>query len=140
MTHNCCVIASSGMLNDESASSFYAESFLEDENSVCVLTGYQDEDSVGYRLKHLSNRREEQQYIQINHKIIKVRCEIEEYYLSAHCDMEDIIELTATLKPKNICLIHGEVKKNEKSKLFDILCSKQTLNVCQTYDGETYNF
>lgn len=140
MTHSCCVIASSGMLNDESASSFYAESFLEDENSVCVLTGYQDEDSVGCRLKDLSNRREEQQYIQINHKIVKVRCDIEEYYLSAHCDMEDIIELTDTLKPKHICLIHGEVKKNEKSKLFDILWSKQNLNVCQTYDGEIYNF
>lgn len=136
MEHCCCVIASSGMLKDESASSYYAEYFLQERNAVCVLTGYQDEDSVGYKLKKL-NRGDDDQYININGKPVRVQCEVSQYYLSAHCQIIDIIKLVVDLNPGFVLLVHGEADE-QGTHLSRLLGKLENIRVTQAYNNKSY--
>lgn len=134
----CCIVASSGMIKDGSASSYYAEKILDNEDALCILTGYQDEESVGRRLKELSMHKD--QYIEINDRICSIRCSVKEYYLSAHSSISDIIKVIIKINPSKVFLIHGQAEKGEKTFLNNTLDKISGLEVCQSFNGETYKF
>lgn len=137
MNKSCCIVASSGMLKDGSASSYYGEKILPDKSSTCILTGYQDEESPGGVLKNeIENR--ESKYLQLNGNIIKVNCDIKEYYLSAHCSFEEIIKFIFEIKPKTVILVHGKVDKGEKTEINEKLSLIKNLQVIQSFNGEVY--
>lgn len=135
--HKCCIIASSGMLQNGSAASFYAERLIENENALCVITGYQDEESVGGRLKNQIGTNTDK-YLQINGNLYNVKFNLKEYYLSAHCQLEDIIELIFKIRPAKVFLVHGNAKENEPSELYKMLLQLQNLDVVQTFDESSY--
>ena len=93
---NNIIIASSGMITENSTSSNYIEQFLRSNNNVVMIkTGYMDnsEESHGRYLL--------EQWQRQGGLLLDVS-------LSAHADYDEIIELISKLHPNNIVSIHGQ--------------------------------
>ncbi|OPJ65079.1 MBL fold metallo-hydrolase [Clostridium oryzae] len=102
---SCIVVSSSGMLTG-GPSQYYAEKIASLENGYIVISGYQDEESPGSKLLSLVDS--EEKLLEINNKIIPLKCYIDKIGLSAHGDKNEIKALIDRLTPKNIFLVHGE--------------------------------
>ncbi|MDS0525933.1 MBL fold metallo-hydrolase [Clostridium sp. SHJSY1] len=101
------IISSSGMLTGGPSQS-YAEKIAMMENGYIVLSGYQDEESPGRKLLNLVEESEDKRVLEINNKIIPVKCKFDKVGLSAHADKTEIKALTSLLSPKHTILVHGE--------------------------------
>lgn len=135
VNNKSCVISSSGMLQDGSASAVYARCLLGRSDTVCILTGYQSENTTGARLREQFNL-ESDRYIVIEDEKIKINCELKEFHLSAHCNNTEIMALAECLKPKNIILVHGEIEIGEKSIIHRILEKNKKINVIQSENNK----
>lgn len=144
-----CIIASSGMLHNESASAKYAEYFVEDPLSTIAFTGYLDSKSTGYKL--LEQRHHPTRYIEINGYIKEVKASIESYRLSAHVSREDLLTMILKFQPKHVLLMHGEHEKRYQpihstasgQELYPSiveLLNWTDLNVICAKNGEKYEF
>ncbi len=100
-----CVIASSGMLAG-GPSQYYALRLASDPRHAIYLCGYQDEESPGRKLLDLIGDPDAR--LELDGQSIPVRCRIDRYGLSAHADMNALINLAASLSPKHVALVHGE--------------------------------
>jgi predicted metal-dependent RNase len=101
------IISSSGMLTGGPSQS-YAEKIAAMENGYIVITGYQDEEAPGRKLLNLLEDKPNERIIELNGKLIPVKCVIKRVGLSAHSDKSEIKALISILNPKNIALVHGE--------------------------------
>ncbi|MFT8315294.1 MAG: MBL fold metallo-hydrolase RNA specificity domain-containing protein [Clostridium sp.] len=101
----CIIISSSGMLTG-GYSQYYAEKIAPMENGYIIITGYQDEESPGRKLLKLLEEDEERK-LELNGKIIPVKCKVEKVGLSAHSDKSEIKSLINLLTPGNIFMVHG---------------------------------
>ncbi|MPQ29850.1 MBL fold metallo-hydrolase [Clostridium estertheticum] len=104
---SCVIISSSGMLTG-GPSQYYAQKIAALENGYIVITGYQDEESPGRKLLNLLETDKEDRVLEINGKIIPVKCRVERVGLSAHGDKSEIQALIAKLSPDNVFLVHGD--------------------------------
>ena len=102
---NGVIIASSGMLLDNSSSARYAEMLLPDPRNAVFFSGYLDEESPGRRLERL--RESSGQRFQINEKNVPVHANVDTYRLSAHTDSEGILSLIERVTPKKVVFVHG---------------------------------
>lgn len=133
---SCIIISSSGMLTG-GFSQYYAEKIAPMENSYIVITGYQDEESPGRKLLNLLDEDDKDKKIELNGKIIPVRCRVERVGLSAHSDKEEIKSVIKMLCPKNIFMVHGNeevIKKFSKEISSDIRA-----RIYSPGCGESYN-
>lgn len=134
LTNKCCVVSSSGMLLEGSASSEYSKLMLNDENSVCILTGYQAFNTVGARLKEQMNFSGER-YIVIEGKQYNIKAELRSFNLSAHSNINEILAVQLYLKAKNVILMHGNY--NGKSTLLENrLKSLTNANIYQSINNK----
>lgn len=104
------VVASSGMLTG-GASMAYAKYFAPVEENAILLTGYQDEEAPGRFLQRLMREKNEGSdtpTLKLDKEVVKVRCEINTYSLSAHADELEIVNIAQALKPKEVMLVHGD--------------------------------
>ena len=106
-TDSCVIISSSGMLTG-GPSQYYAQKIAALDNGYIVITGYQDEESPGRKLLNLLETNKEDRILEINGKIIPVKCRVERVGLSAHGDKSEIQALIAKLTPDNVFLVHGD--------------------------------
>lgn len=104
-----CIIASSGMLNEGSASARYAERLIEGPQNTIAFTGYVGSESPGYQL--LQKRHETGQVITLNNQQKQINAAITSYRLSAHVSREDLFDVLLQLQPQQIFLMHGEHEK-----------------------------
>jgi Cft2 family RNA processing exonuclease len=105
-----CIVASSGMLADHSASAKYAEYLIDKpENTIC-FTGYMDEESPGSVLLREGPQGADQK-VSINGKRKNINANIESFRLSAHASREDITEFIVKLQPRYVFFMHGEHQK-----------------------------
>ncbi|WP_392486686.1 MBL fold metallo-hydrolase [Haloimpatiens sp. FM7315] len=102
------VISSSGMLTG-GPSQGYAEQICSMENSYIVISGYQDEESPGRKLLNLL-KDDEEKSIELNGKILPVKCRVERVGLSAHGDKSEIKAVIQKLSSKRVFLVHGDQK------------------------------
>ena len=102
---NGVIIASSGMLLDNSVSAQYAENLLPDQRNAIFFSGYLDEESPGRRLERLHEHCG--QHFQINEREVPVHANVDTYRLSAHTDSEGILSLIERVGPKNVIFVHG---------------------------------
>lgn len=87
------IIASSGMLNEGSVSEKYYNIALKDKNMVTLLKcGYIDKNIYETKIKP---------YDSMDINLIDIS-------LSAHASYEDLVNLVATVKPKNLIQVHGD--------------------------------
>ncbi|MBX9184566.1 MBL fold metallo-hydrolase [Clostridium sp. K04] len=134
MTNTCCIVASSGMLLEGSASAEYAKKILASENGVCILIGYQANNTIGAKLKEQAQLKCER-YINIEGKCYKIAAEIKSFNLSAHASMNEILALQYYIRAKNIILVHGD-NKGEKSILERKLTNIGNINIYQSKNNE----
>ncbi|WP_446897516.1 MBL fold metallo-hydrolase [Clostridium sp. LBM24168] len=104
---SCIIISSSGMLTG-GFSQYYAEKLAPVESSYIIITGYQDEESPGRKLLNLLEKKDRK--LELNGKLIPVRCRVEKVGLSAHSDKGEIKSLIKILSPRNIFMVHGDGK------------------------------
>ena len=102
----CIIISSSGMVTG-GPSQYYAEKLLSDENSTIIISGYQDEESPGRKILNLFEVEKKDRKLEINNRIIPVKCDVEKVQLSAHGDKNEIKGLYERLTPKHLFLVHG---------------------------------
>lgn len=137
MNNRCCILSSSGMLLEGSASSVYAKQLLPDPNGVCILTGYQAADTIGAKLKEQMEL-DCERYITIDETCYKIRSELNSFNLSAHSSISEIIAVELFLKAKNVILIHGDYK--DKPRLIETRLKEfNNLNVIQSINNEIIN-
>ena len=134
LNNPCCIVSSSGMLLEGSASCEYAKHMLENENCTCILTGFQSANTIGEKLKE-QLQFEKNKYIKIEDKLYKIKCDIKEFNFSAHSDIYDILALEISLKAKHVILIHGEYKE-EKREIENQLIKIPNLNIYQSKNNE----
>lgn len=99
------IVASSGMLAG-GPSLTYARALASKPENAILLTGYQDEESPGRRLQELAERGSGS--LRLGDSKIDVQCRINTYSLSAHADESQIINLTESLNPDLVFLVHGD--------------------------------
>ncbi len=102
---NGVIIASSGMLLDNSASARYAEKLLPDPRNAVFFSGYLDEESPGRRLEGLAMSKG--QRFRLNERKVPVHANVDTYRLSAHTDSEGILSLIERVAPKKVIFVHG---------------------------------
>lgn len=140
MNNRSCVITSSGMLQEGSTAITYAKKILSDQNGVCILTGYQADDTLGAKLKsQIDIDDTSDKYVQIEEETYKIRSEIKEFNLSAHCTNYEILALAASIKPQKVILIHGDAKENE-SCIHKMLSENSDLKIYQSRNNEIIQF
>ncbi|WP_223702721.1 MBL fold metallo-hydrolase [Sutcliffiella deserti] len=148
---NNCIVASSGMLTDYSASARYAEYLIEEERNAISFTGYMDEESPGQHILQTS-KIEDESSVKVNGSDKVVRARIESFRLSAHASREQILQLIVDLQPKKVFLMHGEhekrfepiqtIVKGEKiyPSLIELLSNlKEEIEVIPAFNGRRYN-
>jgi Cft2 family RNA processing exonuclease len=151
MPGNNCIVASSGMLTDNSASARYAEKLVEEERNAISFTGYMDEESPGQHILQTSKMGEGFS-VKVNGVEKEVRARIESFRLSAHASREQILQLIAELQPKRVFLMHGEHERRfdptqtivggEKiyPSLIDLLSHlKENIKVIPAFNGKSYH-
>ncbi|WP_210367767.1 MBL fold metallo-hydrolase [Bacillus sp. REN3] len=147
---NNCIVASSGMLTENSASARYAEHLIEDERNAISFTGYMDEESPGHHVLKTAKKGSNEK-IRVNGIEKEVHARIESFRLSAHASREQIVQLISKLQPRKVFLMHGEHDKKfapthsivggEKiyPTLIDLLSYlKGEIEVTPAFNGEIY--
>lgn len=95
---NDVIIASSGMLSQNSTSYNYVKGFLESDRRIAIIkTGYISSESYGNELLKSWKGK--------NNRLFDIS-------LSAHADFNEILDLIVALNPKNIVCIHGDGLKD----------------------------
>jgi cleavage and polyadenylation specificity factor subunit 3 len=100
------VLASSGMMQEGTASYFLAQRWLRERKFAICFVGYTDPRTPGYvvstakkgdRIRFGSMKRD-----------VPVRCTIERFRFSAHARREELLEIVRRLRPKHVVLTHGD--------------------------------
>lgn len=134
MNNRSCMVATSGMLQEGSTALEYAKYILQSEDGVCILTGYQANDTIGARLKAQMDM-VCQRYIEIEGQIYAIKSELSEFNLSAHPDVNELLASVASVNPRYAILAHGSFK-GDKSYIHRILEKKANLHVIQSENGK----
>ena len=132
---NGVIIASSGMLLDNSASAKYAEGLLPNRQNRIFFSGYLDEESPGGKLNLLNESKGKTFWL--NGKNVSVNARVDGYRLSAHVDSEGILGLIEKVMPKNVIFVHGEPRYRTETNVFQETCRKfpREINVYQASNG-----
>ena len=102
------IISPSGALRG-GPSEVYARILAQNSEDAIFLTGYTDEESPGRRLLNLAERPPELRQLTLSDDgVIDVKCDFGVYRLSAHTDMEGIVDLLTILRPFVTTLVHGD--------------------------------
>ena len=101
----CCVVASSGMLAG-GASPLYARAWATEPDSLIAVTGYQDEEAPGRALTALADG--QHRTLPLPGGSVDLSCRVERYHLSAHADADEITALISGLRPRAVCVVHGD--------------------------------
>ena len=109
---NGVIVASSGMLLDNSASAKYAEKLLPDPRNALFFSGYLDEESPGHKLNSLHSSKNKMFWL--NGKKISVNSTVDVYRLSAHVDSEGILDFIQEVYPKKVIFVHGSPQYGKK--------------------------
>ncbi|GBD87930.1 ribonuclease [bacterium BMS3Abin03] len=100
------VLASSGMMNENTMSFTLARRWLREKDSAIFTVGYMDEESPGF--KFACANRGDKIKLSESEKETEVRCEINNFKFSAHARREELLEIVKMLKPGNVILVHGD--------------------------------
>ncbi|MEM3852436.1 MAG: MBL fold metallo-hydrolase [Methanomassiliicoccales archaeon] len=111
------IVTTSGMLDGGPALG-YIERIKNDPKSGIIISGFQVEESNGYRLLTTG-------YLEINGVLEKIECEVQRYDLSAHAGHSDLVEFVERSNPETVILVHGEGER--RGKLAEALDGRKVL-------------
>lgn len=114
------VLASSGMMIENTASYRLAKFWLNQKNFGIFIVGYVDVDSPGFRL--LNKKQGESVQLTETSEPTTVQCQIERFYFASHSQREELLYMVDKLRPKRVILLHGDFES--KSWLGNQILSK----------------
>lgn len=114
------VLASSGMMIENTASYRLAKFWLNQKNFGIFIVGYVDVDSPGFQL--LNKKQGESVQLTETSEPTIVQCQIERFYFASHSQREELLYMVDKLKPKRVILLHGDFES--KSWLGNKILSK----------------
>jgi putative mRNA 3-end processing factor len=94
------ILTTSGMMEGGPVISYLAHMYFDEKNSI-LLTGYQTKETNGRRLL-------EKGEVDIDGRIVKVKCYYEQFDFSAHAGRKELIELIRKVNPEHLILQHGD--------------------------------
>ncbi len=100
------VLASSGMVFENTVSYLLAQRWLKYKNFAIFFVGYLDPKSPGYRI--LNSNKNDVIKLTASTEEIKIMCDVDYFRFSTHSNREELINLVKILKPKTLILVHGE--------------------------------
>ncbi|HET6513208.1 MAG TPA: MBL fold metallo-hydrolase, partial [Candidatus Kapabacteria bacterium] len=100
------VLASSGMMQEGTASYFLAQRWLRERNFAICFVGYTDPRTPGYVVSHA--KKGDRVRFGSMKRDVPVRCNIERFRFSAHARREELLEIVDRLRPKHVVLTHGD--------------------------------
>lgn len=100
------VLATSGMLQEGTASYLLAQRWLRERNFAICFVGYTDPRTPGYVVSNA--KKGERVRFGSMKRDVPVRCTIERFRFSAHARREELLEIVTRLKPKHVMLTHGD--------------------------------
>lgn len=101
----CAIVTSSGMLTG-GPSQYYAAELASGKENAIFITGYQDEESPGRRILDVAEGKEST--LRLGGNSVTVECRVGKYNLSAHADALQMVGVLSRLKPRHVCLVHGD--------------------------------
>lgn len=100
------VLASSGMMQEGTASYFLAQRWLRERNFAICFVGYTDPRTPGYVVSHA--KKGDRVRFGSMKRDVPVRCAIERFRFSAHARASELLEIVNRLRPKHVVLTHGD--------------------------------
>lgn len=94
------IVTTSGMLDGGPALN-YIEKIRNDPKSGILMSGFQVEESNGYRLLNTG-------HLEINGVLEKVNCEVQRFDLSAHAGHSGLVDFVNKCDPETVMLVHGD--------------------------------
>jgi putative mRNA 3-end processing factor len=131
------VIVTTGGMLDGGPVLEYIDAFHDDPKTAVLMTGYQVPESNGRMLKDKgeievltdeSRRRSPEEILgPVETRRIKVKCEVDQFDLSAHADHAQLLKFIRGCKPKNVILMHSDqaqLMANDLEKEFNVIQPK----------------
>jgi putative mRNA 3-end processing factor len=84
----------------------YIEKIRNDPKSGILMSGFQVEESNGYRLLHTGQ-------LEINGVVENVNCEVKRFDLSAHAGHSELVDFVNKCDPETVILVHGDGDKRQ---------------------------
>jgi Cft2 family RNA processing exonuclease len=140
--HNGIVITTSGMLTGGAAVP-WARAILQEPESGLFLCGHQDEEAPGRQLERLLDADPDlpreihlrdpntQQLL-----TIPVQSKVDRYNLSAHADLDGLLNIIDQANPKAIMLVHGEPGPQQRFRVQLEAAKRVVVDNRQTWDSE----
>lgn len=141
--HNGIVITTSGMLTGGAAVP-WARAILQEPESGLFLCGHQDEEAPGRQLERLLDADPDspreihlrdpntQQLL-----TIPVQAKVDRYNLSAHADLDGLLNIIDEANPKAIMLVHGEPGPQRRFRAQLEAAKRVVVDNRETWDSES---
>ncbi len=100
------VIATSGMMEEDTRSWKYAVNSLSRPEDGIALIGFQGPHSPGGHLA--ANKNKKGEMVQFGTELIRQECDVKQFQLSLHADGSEIEALLERLNPRTVVFDHGE--------------------------------
>jgi Cft2 family RNA processing exonuclease len=103
----CIIVATSGMMVENTPSALIAAEMVREERHGIFFVGYVDVDTLGYKVLHAQPG--ESLVFETGGTPVKVKNRNRvRFHFSAHAPREDLCEFIGWVQPKNIVFIHGD--------------------------------
>jgi cleavage and polyadenylation specificity factor subunit 3 len=101
------VVATSGMMLENTPSALIAEMMVQDDRHGIFFVGYLDHETLGYRLLHADIGAGLR--FRLNGEVVTRQMrDVERFYFSAHAPRVVLRDLVKRLQPKNVIYVHGD--------------------------------
>ncbi|MBN1385649.1 MBL fold metallo-hydrolase [Candidatus Woesearchaeota archaeon] len=126
MKEKAIFVTTSGMLTGGPVIEYLKHHYF-DERTAIFLTGYQVEGTNGRTLL-------EEGKVSLDGMTVKVKCKVRKFDFSAHADSKALKDMILKLRPKHLCLVHGEPESGQAIKDF---AEKRGMKVYLQKPGDT---
>ena len=107
LRHPCIMVATSGMMIENTPSALIAQSMVRYNHHGIFFVGYVDQGTLGHQLLHATPG--DRLRFQIGMPPVEVKLEnIKRFFFSAHATRSALSGIIRRLRPKNVVYIHGE--------------------------------
>lgn len=101
------IVATSGMMLENTPSALIAEKLLTDPRHGIFFVGYCDPETLGYKVRNA--KKGDQFSFRLGGAPVTVRCDdIQWYYFSAHAHRQDLIDVIDRIQSRNLLFVHGD--------------------------------
>lgn len=103
----CIVVATSGMMLENTPSAMIAQEMVRERRHGIFFVGYLDHETLGYKLLHADPGA--RLVFRLGYPPVPVELEnIKRFHFSAHAPRKTLVEIVEHIQPKNVVYVHGD--------------------------------